>query len=124
MEGKNRLKLLNGKWAFSSKFKQKGYNKMVDLLLDMMEPIHCTGKVVTSNSGFCVTFGVMALHDHGVFGQFLIKKSRYLPQMVLGDQIMAYMKGKELGEVKSFVQDLGGCHIIFIIAGMWTTWDS
>ena len=72
------------------KFEQEGYNKMVDLLLDMMEPIHCMGKVVTGNSRFCVTLGVTALHAHGVFGQYLIKKCRYWPRIVPGDQINFY----------------------------------
>ncbi len=74
VEGKDRPKLPNGLWAFPSKFEQKGYNKTADLLLDMTEPIHRTGKVVMGDSGFCITAGVMALHAHGVFGQFLIKE--------------------------------------------------
>ena len=74
----------------------------------MTAPIHRTGKVVTGDSGFCVTAGVTALHAHGVFGQFLIKKRRYWPQKVPGDQIDEYMKGKALGAVESFIQDLGG----------------
>ncbi len=51
---------------------------------------------------------IMYLHAHGVFGQFLVKKCRYWPQQVPGDQIDAYMKDKELGVVESFVQDLEG----------------
>jgi hypothetical protein len=97
--------------GFSNKVvaaEQRGYNKMVDLLLDMTEPIHRKGKVVTGDSGFYVTWGVMALHTHGLFGQFLIKKRQYWPQQVPSDQINEYMKGKELGAVESFVQDLGG----------------
>ena len=74
----------------------------------MMKPIHCTEKVVTGDSGFYVMWGVMALHTHGLFGQFLIKKRQYWPQQVPSDQINEYMKGKELGAVESFVQDLGG----------------
>jgi hypothetical protein len=71
----------------------------------MTEPIHWTGKVVTGDSGFCVTAGVTALYAQGVSGQFLIKKCRYWPQKVPGDQIDEYMKGKALGAVESFVQD-------------------
>ena len=74
----------------------------------MTEPIHHTGKVVTGNSGFCVMAGVMALHTYGVFGKFLIKKRRYWPLNVPGDQIDAYMLRKGLGKFKSFVQDLEG----------------
>ncbi len=108
VEGKDRPKLPNGQVAFPTKWEQKGYDKTVDLLLDLMEPIHRTEKVVTGNSGFCITSGVIALHAHGVFGQFLIKKCRYWPQKVPGDQIDAYMLRKRLGEVESFVQVLGG----------------
>ncbi len=108
VEGKDWPKLPNGQWAFPTKWEQKGYNKTVDLLLDMRKPIHRTGKVVTKDSGFCIMSGVMALHAHGVFGQFLIKKRGYWPQKVPGDQIDEYMKGKGLGAVESFVQDLGG----------------
>ncbi len=39
-----------------------------------METIHHMGKVITGDSGFCVALGVMALHQHGVQSQFLIKK--------------------------------------------------
>ena len=34
-----------------------------------------TGKIVTMDSaGFCVTAGILAMHDHGVFGKAFIKK--------------------------------------------------
>ena len=68
MERKDWPKLLNGQVAFPTKWGQKGYDKMLDLLLDMMEPIHHTGKMVMEISGFCVMAGVMANHAHGVFG--------------------------------------------------------
>ncbi len=108
VEGKDRPKLPSGQWAFPSKRERKGYDKTVELLLDMTESIHRTGKIVTGDSGFCVTARVTALHAHGVFGQFLIKKCRYWPVKVPGDQIDAHMSRKELGEVESFLQDLGG----------------
>ncbi len=108
VEGKDRPKLPSGQWAFPSKWERKGYDKTVELLLDMTEPIHRTGTIVTGNSGFCMTAGVTALHAHGVFGQFLIKKRRYWPVKVPGDQIDVHMSRKELGAVESFVQDLRG----------------
>jgi hypothetical protein len=88
VKGKDRPKLPKGQFAFPSKGEKKGYNKTVDLLLDMTEPIHRTGKVVTGDNGF--------------------KKRRYWPQKVPGNQIDEYMKGKALGAVESFIQDLGG----------------
>ena len=48
-------KRVDGTFAFTSQYKKKGYSPMVMFLLEMTEPIHRTGKVVTGNSGFCVT---------------------------------------------------------------------
>ena len=73
VKGKDRPKKAGETWAFPSKYETKGYSKTVDLLLDMTEPIHCTGKVVTGDCGFCVAMGVMTLQKFGVHGQFLIK---------------------------------------------------
>ena len=44
------------------------------LMLEMTKLLHTTGKIVTMDSGFYVTAGILAMHDHGVFGQALIKK--------------------------------------------------
>ncbi len=100
VKGKDRPKLANGRWAFPTKWEDKGYTKMAEA------PIHRTGKVVTWNSGFCVTEGVTALHDRGVYGQFLIKKRRYRPEHVLGDMLDAHMAGKALGETNTYVQEI------------------
>jgi hypothetical protein len=67
-------------------------------------------KVVTGNSGFCVALGVRALHQQGVYGQFLIKKRRYWPKHVPGDFINQYMMAKPFGTTETFVQELGGLH--------------
>jgi hypothetical protein len=84
------------------------HTKTVKLLLDMTAPIHRTGKVVTGDSGFCVTASVMALHDRGrgVYGQFHIKKMRYWSKHVPGELINAHMAGKALGETKTYVQEI------------------
>ena len=58
-------------------FGKKGLSPTVALFLEMMESIHDTGKVVTDDSGFCVTQGVLALHD--------------MPKEVPGDNIDHYM---------------------------------
>ncbi len=76
----------------------------------MMEPLHGSGKVVTSDSGICVMKGVMALHKKGVFFQSLIKKCWYWPAQVPGDQIDAFMMMKRPVETHTFVQDLEGVH--------------
>jgi hypothetical protein len=107
VEGKDRPKKADG-WAFPSKWEQRGYTKTVNLLLEMMEPIHGMGKVVGGDSGFCVTQGVLALNKVGVKAQFLIKKRKYWPKFVPGDYIDEYMKDKPLGHSESFVQVIDG----------------
>jgi hypothetical protein len=97
VEGKDRPKAY-GQYVYASQFKKKGLLPTVALLLEMMEPIHGTGKVVT----------ILALHNVGVFGQFLIKKWRYWPKGVPGDYIYHHTSGKALGAMETFVQVLNG----------------
>ena len=108
VEGKDRPKKPDGNWAYPSKWEQRGYTKTVTLLLEMTEPIHGSGKVVSGDSGFCVTQGVLALDKLGVKAQFLVKKRKYWPKMVPGDYIDDYMKDKPLGYSESFVQVIDG----------------
>ena len=112
-EGKDRPKDETGKWAFPSKFegqndKGRKYTKTSTLMCEMTEPIHGTGKVVSMDSGFCVSAGILHLHDLGVYGQALVKKRRYWPKGVPGDQIDRYFEGKPLGHCKSLLQDMEG----------------
>ena len=90
-----------------------GHSKTVNLLLEMTEPLHGTGKVVSGDSGFCVTQGVIALDKVGVKGQFLVKKRKYWPKWVPGDYIDEYMRNKPLGHSETFVQLIDG--IVFYI---------
>ena len=112
VEGKDRPKKTNGQFAFPPKWEQQGYNKTIDLLLEMTEPIHGTGKVVMGDSGFFVAGGIVALHMKGVWGQFLIKKRKYWPRFVPGDYIDEYMRGKPLGFSKTFVQVIEGTRFL------------
>ncbi len=90
-EGKDRPKDANGHPRFPSQY--ENHSKTAALMLEMTKPIHNTGKVVTMDSGFCVTVGILALHDAGVFGQALIKKrGRFWPKHVPGNQIDEFMK--------------------------------
>jgi hypothetical protein len=68
VEGQNWPKLANGRWVFPSTWERQGYTKTVELLLDLTELIHRTGKMVTGDSSFCVAEGVMALDAKGVYG--------------------------------------------------------
>ena len=65
------------------------------------------------DSGFCVTAGIFHLHELGVYGQALVKKHKYWPKDVPGDQIDWYFDGKELGFSKTLKQDMDG--ILFYV---------
>lgn len=113
-EGKDRPKGADGKWAYPSEFEGtnaatgRKYTNTSTLMCEMTKPIHGTGKVVSMDSGFCVTVGILHLHDHGVYGQSLIKKRKYWPKFVPGDQIDRYFAGKELGTTKTLRQIIDG----------------
>ena len=77
-------------------------------MCEMTEPLHGTGKIVSMDSGFCVTAGILHLHNLGVYGQALQKKLRYWPRNVPGDQIDRYFEGKPLGHCESLQQDMEG----------------
>jgi hypothetical protein len=55
--------------------------------------------VVILNSGFCVLQGLVELKKIGVFASAVIKKRRYWPKYVPGEQIDDRMKEKEIGDV-------------------------
>eukprot|EP00970_Alexandrium_tamarense_P012062 scaffold2720_cov181-Alexandrium_tamarense.AAC.18 len=61
------------------------------------------------DSGFCVSAGILALHEKGVYGQALIKKrGRYWPRGVPGDEINNHLEGKQIGNFECFVQEKDG----------------
>ena len=90
VEGKDRPKEL------SSPPKNK---KTTSLLLDLCKDLYGTGKVVVLDSGFCVLEGLIALKKLGVFAHAVIKKRRYGPKYIPGDEIEEHMKEKKFGEV-------------------------
>ena len=52
-EGKDLPKKPDGSWALPSEF--PGFSKTATLMLDMTKPVHHTGKVISMDSGFCVS---------------------------------------------------------------------
>jgi hypothetical protein len=108
VRGEDWPRKLNGTFAFPTKSEKKGFTNTIELLMDMKEPIHHMGKVVTGDNSFCVPLGVTALHQHGVHIQFLIKKHCYCLKYIPGDLIGAYMMTKLSGAMERFLQELGG----------------
>jgi len=71
--------------------------KTIGLLRRLTKPLYSTGKVVVLDSGFCVLEGLIELRKKGVFAGALIKKRRYWPKHVPGDDIDLHFEDKEVG---------------------------
>ena len=107
VEGKDHPKKANGKWEFPCEFESSGITNNAAFMLQMTEPIHVKVKIVTMDSGFCITTGIIEMHKDGVFVQALIKKhGGYWPRFGPGNAIDNYFDGKELGETMRYEQDI------------------
>ena len=104
------IELVKGKDAprqrATPEFEQLG--KTVGLLLRMLKPIYSTGKVVVLDSGFCVVKGIIELIKRGVFAAALIKKRRYWPRYVRGDEIREHFDSKAVGDADAWRGTLDG----------------
>ena len=72
------------------------------LLFWMLVPIFHMGLVVNLDSGFCVLKGIIELHKKGIYASALIKKRRYWPKFICGDEICAHFDKKEVGAADSW----------------------
>jgi hypothetical protein len=73
--------------------------KTVGLLLRMTKPLWHKGHVVVLDSGFCVLEGIARLREKGVFAASLIKKRKYWPKHIKGDDYITHFEDKEVGDV-------------------------
>ena len=60
------------------------------------------------DSGFCVLQGLVELKKLGVFAHALIKKRRYWPKHVKGDDIIHHFANKEVGSADALRGQLDG----------------
>lgn len=90
VEGKDRPRQLPRR-----EFEELG--KTVGLMLRMCQPLFGSGKAVVMDSGFCVAKGIVELEARGVYGAALIKKRRYWPKSVPGNEIDKHFEDKEVG---------------------------
>mgnify|MGYP003341001374 FL=1 len=65
----------------------------------MTEHIRYAGRVIILDSGFCVLLGLIALLNVGIYASAVVKKRRYWPAFVDGDEIKNHMAGKDIGSV-------------------------
>ena len=97
------MELVEGKDAPSQvipKFNNLG--QTVGLLLCVLEPLFGKGHVVILDSGFCVLKGIVELKKLGVYASTLIKKWRYWPKYIKGDDIKQHFDDKEVGDCDSW----------------------
>ena len=92
MEGKDRPTELGKK-------KWEDLGKTVGIMLRMCEPIFSTGKCVVLVSGFCVSKGITAFLEFGVYAAALINKRKYWPKGLPGDAIDEYFSDKDVAHV-------------------------
>ena len=90
--------------------------KTIGVLLRLTEPVWGTGKLVVLDSGFCVLQGLVELKKKGVYTHALIKKRRYWPRHIPGDDILSHFANKEVGDVDAIRGELDD--IPFYIYGM------
>ena len=85
------------------------------LLLRLCKPLFNTGKVVVLDSGFCVLKALITLKEMGVYAHAVIKKRRYWPKYVKGDEMDAHMADKEVGDVDIMQGKLSGIKYIYLL---------
>ena len=78
------------------------HNSGNDPLLCILQPIFTKGYVVVLDSGFCVLMGIVELKKRGVYASALIKKCRYWPKYIKGDDIKSHFDGKDVGDCDSW----------------------
>jgi hypothetical protein len=87
-------------------FEEKG--KTVGLLLRLTRSIWHKGFCLVLDSGFCVLRGITELRKVGVFAAALIKKRRYWPKYIRGDDIKQHFEDKDVGDVDAWPGKLDG----------------
>ena len=74
-------------------------SKNVWLMLQMCDPIFGTGKAVVINTLFFMEKGITALEERDVYSGALIKKRKYWPKGVPGDDIDRNFHNRDVGDV-------------------------
>ena len=63
-------------------------------MVRMKETLWGTGKVVVTESGFCVLEGLISMVEKGVLGSALIKKRHYWPNGVPAEDFLCHIQKK------------------------------
>ena len=82
--------------------------KTTGSLLRLTKPVWSTGKVFVLDSRFCFLQALVELKKKGLFAAALIKKCRYWPKYVPGDEIIAHFDNKNVGDVDTIKGTMDG----------------
>ena len=85
VEGKDRPKDL-GRPNFETELEKS----TMALMWRMTKPLWVTGKAVIMDIVFYVLKGLIGMYDRGVYDSEVVKKRRYWPSGIYGDQINAH----------------------------------
>ena len=78
-------------------------------MMQMSRNLWNTGKVVTIDSGFSVSKGILAMQEKGVFGKALVKpRGRGWPVLIPGKYIDEHFNSKPLGHCETLEQVVDG----------------
>ena len=82
--------------------KHNNHGNTVGLLVQIWEAIFARGSVVVLDSGFCVLKCIIELKKRGVYASALIKKCRYWPKYIKGDDIKSHCDDKDVGDCNAW----------------------
>ena len=95
-----KLEMVEGQDEPPETFKEKNFQplgKTTGLLLRLCTSLFGSSTVVILDSGFCVLKAIIELKKRGVYAAAVIKKRRYWPKHVKGDEIKAAKVQQPLG---------------------------
>ncbi len=84
-------------------------SKTVSLMLQMSRNLWNTGKIVTMDSRFSVSKGILVMREKSVFGQSLVKpRGRRWPVLVPGKNIYEYFEDNSIGHCETLEPAMEG----------------
>ena len=110
------LELIEGKdrpiLGPNKEHEEKG--KTVGLCLRLTKSLQGTGTIVVMDSGFCVVKAIVEMRKVGIFSHALIKKRKYWPRFIKGQEIKDYFQDKDPGyyDCKKMTYDDVDFHVV------------
>lgn len=91
------------------------FSLIVNLFLRLYIGIYGTDKTVILDSVFCILRGLIVFKKQGVFVSALIKKRKYWPKFIKGDNVNKYFEGNKIGEYDRLNGKLNGVYFSLLV---------